>query len=42
MNNGTSLDGNELREKIHQVDQRRRESLSETHPELAELICIKV
>jgi MoaA/NifB/PqqE/SkfB family radical SAM enzyme len=41
MNNGQSLDGSELREKIQQVDQRRAESLRTVAPELADLIDYK-
>jgi MoaA/NifB/PqqE/SkfB family radical SAM enzyme len=41
MNNGKSLDGNELREKIQQVDQRRAESLRTVAPELSNIIDYK-
>lgn len=38
MNNGTSTDGTQLREKIAELDRRRRQKLQDFEPELAELI----
>ena len=38
MMQGSSLDGNLLREKIKEVDQRRKQNLTQHHSELANII----
>lgn len=38
MNQGTCLDGDQLRREIARLDQRRNQNLADTEPELAELI----
>jgi hypothetical protein len=38
MNNGESMDGEETRQRIRTLDQRRNQDLSSNHSELAQLI----